>query len=221
MAQLPGRPDLDQLRRIAKELHRAAAGEILAAFNGFVRCQSAQASQRLSWRWRGSTGLAVGRACGVPWWTDAAGRRQRGFRQVRQGGGLRRGRLCVLGAAKRLEGGGVACRRGVQRTIVITAHLQRHRRSYRLSDTLTPTNGRVFLTRTQRPVAVACLGVGALARAARHPRGALVHRDRSGSRRVVGCRLRRLRRHRLRRLETTGSLTTTLRPPPTRSRTAV
>jgi hypothetical protein len=43
----------------------------------------------------------------------------------------------------------------------ITTHLEANRDRFRLSESLTPTNGRVFLTTTEPFVAIACLGVGA------------------------------------------------------------
>lgn len=43
----------------------------------------------------------------------------------------------------------------------LTAHLEARPDRYRPSETLLPTNGRVFTTMTSPSVAVACLGVGA------------------------------------------------------------
>jgi len=43
----------------------------------------------------------------------------------------------------------------------ITAHLEGHPECYRSSESLSPTNGQVFLTLASPPVAIACLGLGA------------------------------------------------------------
>lgn len=162
MAQLPGRPDLDQLRPIAKELHRAAAG-------GDPR--SVQRLRAVSERTSlAAAQLAVAREYGFGSWASlraAVVDRRCGAATARLSG--KHGKQAVYGAADFVSwaqrngwsAGALPVGAVFSAQSFITAHLQRHPRSYRLSDTLTPTNGRVFLTRTQRPVAVACLGVGA------------------------------------------------------------
>ncbi len=148
MSQLPDRPDLDQLRRRAKELQRRSPeGTTLAAaqlavarelgFMSWARLREAVVSRRAG------TVAAMSpdkhRAASVhPASEFLASARARGWDP---------GRLPV-GAVFTAQ-------------TFLTKHLDTQPERYQPSATLTPTNGRVFVTLDDPPVAVACLGLGA------------------------------------------------------------
>jgi uridine phosphorylase len=148
MSQLPDHPDLDQLRRRAKELQRRSpAGTTLAAaqlavarqhgFSSWPRLREAVDTRRTA------AGAALTpdkhRAAAVhPAAEFLASARDRGW------------------DPGTLPGGAVFTAQ-----TFITTHLDTQPDRYQPSATLTPTNGRVFTTVDGPPVAVACLGVGA------------------------------------------------------------
>ena len=162
MASLPDRPDLAQLRRQAKELHRAAvAGDP----DGARRLRAVSDRTTL-----GAAQLAVARAHGFSSWpslraaVEAA--RTPGPSPLMAG---KHRSDAVYGADDFLSWAYARGWRAGARPVgavftsqtFITSHLASHPERYQPSDSLTPTNGRVFLTTSGPPVAIACLGVGA------------------------------------------------------------
>lgn len=161
MATLPERPDLAQLRRQAKELHRAAANGNASAGR---RLQSAHAGVSLS-----AAQLVVAREHGFTSWPKlkAAVKAARPTSMPLMADKARN--PAVYAAADLLAS---AHDRGWHPGVVpagavftsqtfITAHLEGQPDRYCPSDQLTPANGRVFLTAEGPPVAIACLGLGA------------------------------------------------------------
>lgn len=162
MATMPDRPDLGQLRRQAKELHRAASGgdpvalRQLAGISGPPTLSGAQA--------------AVARRHGYGSWAKLRSAVEAA--RVASNGPLMADKArhaAVYGAADQMS---FATRRGWRPEAVpagavftsqafVTSHLAAEEGRYRLSTTIVPTNGRVYLTTSGRPVAVACLGTGA------------------------------------------------------------
>jgi len=162
MTGLPHRPDLAQLRRQAKELHRAAvAGER----EGVRRLGAVSDRTTLA-----AAQLAVAREHGFPSWPSLrAGVEAAGATPASPLMSDKHRRTAVDGAADFLAR---AQQRGWRpRTLpvgavftsqtFITAHFAGAGDRYQPSDSLTPTNGQVFLTVGGPPVAIACLGVGA------------------------------------------------------------
>lgn len=164
MATLPARPDLDQLRRQAKELHRAAnEGDA----ESVRRLRSVSHRTNLA-----AAQLAVARHYGFGSWA-----RMRASVVDRPSGGIaplmadKHKRNAVYGAADALSwaqrngwrAGPLPVGAVFTAQSFITARLEQRPDEYGLSDTLTPPNGRVFVTKRQPPVAVACLGAGATA----------------------------------------------------------
>lgn len=146
MPELPSNPDLDQLRRQAKEFRRASSGALtLAAAQRAVAGQYGYAS------WP-ALKAAVDAAGGVrPLWPN-----KHAHTAVSDAGQSM--------AWARTQGWDPGPRpAGVVFTSArfLTDHLAGDIGRYRESTSLTPVNGRVFLTTTGPPVAVACLGVGA------------------------------------------------------------
>lgn len=161
MAALPSRPDLAQLRRQAKDLHRSAAeGDP----RGLRRVRAVSDRTTLS-----AAQLAVAREHGFDSWP-----RLRAAVEASQVGATplspdKHTRPTVRGAKEflawaRTQGWGPGAPPvGAIFTSqsFITSHLEANPDRFRLSDSLTPTNGRVFMTTTEPSVAIACLGVGA------------------------------------------------------------
>lgn len=159
---LPARPDLAQLQRQAKELHRAAvAGER----DSVRRLRAVSTSLTLS-----AAQLSIARDHGFDSWP----RLRAAVEQARTAGAgpLMAGKhrkAAVYRAADFLASAhDRGWRAGTNPLGVIftsqtfiTAHLAGLPDRYEPSETLTPTNGRVFLTLADPPTAVACLGVGA------------------------------------------------------------
>ena len=162
MAKLPVRPDLAQLRRQAKELHRAAvAGER----EGLRRLQAVSARPTLA-----AAQLAVAREHGFNSWPSL----RVAVNEARSAaaGPLmadKHGKAAVYEAADFLasahdhgwRAGTIPAGMVFTSQTFITAHLAALPDRYEPSKTLTPTNGRVFLTLADPPIAIACLGVGA------------------------------------------------------------
>jgi uridine phosphorylase len=148
MTQLPDRPDLDQLRRRAKELRRrspegtslAAAQLAVARDHGFT-----------SWPRLREAVESRGKAAGGPLAPDkhgaAAVHPATEFLSSARARGWDPGTLPV-GAIFTAQ-------------TFLTSHVEARPDRYRPSETLLPTNGRIFMTSTSPPVAIACLGVGA------------------------------------------------------------
>lgn len=147
MTQLPDRPDLDQLRRQARERQRRSSGPTTLAaaqlavareygFTSWPRLREAVELRRSA----GAAALAHGKHR-APAVHPAAE-----FLAAAQAQGWDPGTI-PIGAVFTAQ-------------TFLTAHLDADP-GFRLSDTLTPTNGRIFLTVSGPPVAVACLGVGA------------------------------------------------------------
>lgn len=162
MGTLPGRPDLDQLRRRAKELHRAAAGGDAASVR---RILAVSDKANLS-----AAELAVAREHGFASW--ASMRAAVVARHTATPGTLvpdKHTKASVYGAVDLLtwaqrsgwDAGAQPVGAVFTAQSFITSHLERLPERYRISESLTPTNGRVFITTGDRPVAVACLGLGA------------------------------------------------------------
>jgi uridine phosphorylase len=160
--RLPVRPDLAQLRRQAKELHRAAAA---GESEGVRRLRAVSTRTTLS-----AAQLAVAREHGFDSWprlraaveeprTAAAGPLMADKHE----------KAAVYRAADFLASAhDQGWRAGTTPAGVIftsqtfiTAHLAGLPNRYEPSETLTPTNGRVFITVAAPPIAIACLGVGA------------------------------------------------------------
>ncbi|MDP9387105.1 MAG: hypothetical protein M3Q48_04070 [Actinomycetota bacterium] len=162
MATLPDRPDLAQLRRQAKELHRAA------------RSGDAEAARRLRNGAGGTTlaaaQLVVAREHGFSSWPSlrSAVETARSTAMSPLMADKAR-RKAVYGASHMLsfardrgwDPGVVPVGAVFTSQIFITAHLASQPDSYRESPTLRPANGSVYLTTTGPPVAIACLGLGA------------------------------------------------------------
>ena len=162
MSSLPPRPDLAQLRRRARELQRAAIGGDAAAVARLARCG---ATPTLA-----GAQLVVARELGFGGWpslrtaVDAA--RRAGVRPLLHG----KHAEPAVSQPEEMMARAMSCgwRPGAipvgavfTAARFITAHLEADPARYRRSETLTPTNGSVFLTVGDRPVAVACLGLGA------------------------------------------------------------
>ncbi len=148
MSQLPDRPDLDQLRRQAKDLQRRSPGGMTLA-----------AAQ-----------LTVAREHGFTSWPrlrEAVVARQRATVTALTPDKHRAPALHpaseFLASARSRGWDPGTLPVGVVFTAqtFLTKHLDAQPDRYQPSATLTPTNGRVFVTVTGPPVAVACLGVGA------------------------------------------------------------
>ncbi len=162
MPTLPDRPDLAQLRRQAKELHRAArSGDTAAARRlcGVARVTTLAAAQ-----------LVVAREYGFSSWPSL-----RSAVEAARSTAMsplmpdKARRAAVYGASDMLSS---ARERGWDPGVVpvgalftsqtfITRHLASQPECYSESSTLRPANGTVYLTTTGPPVAVACLGLGA------------------------------------------------------------
>lgn len=162
MTGLPSRPDLAQLRRQAKELHRAAAA---GDREGLRRLDAVSKETTLA-----AAQLAVAREHGFGSWPSMAAAVDVARADV--GAPLMSGKhrkAPVYGAPDFLhwaqsEGwaaGIVPVGAVFTSQTFITTQLANDHVRYRPSTSLTPTNGQVFLTVTGPPVAVACLGVGA------------------------------------------------------------
>lgn len=164
MAKLPARPDLAQLRRQAKELHRAA---VAGDREGIRRLQAVSSRPTL-----GAAQLAVAREHGFTSWPNL--RVAVNEARTAAPGPLmadKHGKAAVYEAAHFLAGahdqgwraGTIPVGVVFTSQTFITAHLVGRPDRYKLSENLTPTNGRVFLTLADPPIAIACLGVGASA----------------------------------------------------------
>jgi uridine phosphorylase len=161
MSEFPDRPDLEQLRRRAKELCRAAA-----AGEHHARARLRLVSDQVS---LASAQLALAREHGFSSWPslkaaietklasgvaplmvgkhrEKAVSRPEGFLKQARSQGWQPGPLPI----------GVI----FTSTRCMTNHLSQHPERYQESTELTPTNGRVFLTSAEPIVAIACLGVG-------------------------------------------------------------
>jgi len=162
MGRLPDRPDLAQLRRQAKELRKEATGGDADALRrvGAVSDRTTLAAAQ----------LAVAREHGFESWPRlraAVEGRRKSVVTALMPDKHRRG--AVHGAAEFLawaetrgwNPGPLPVGAVFTSQTFITSHLEQHGHRYRASDSLHPTNGRVFLTTTDPPVAIACLGVGA------------------------------------------------------------
>lgn len=162
MMELPDRPDLAQLRRRAKELHRAAAAGQPDALR---RLRALSRPPRLA-----DAQLAIARENGFSSWPgmraaltanagDAVGALMAG----------KHGRPAVRRAVDALDfarthgwdPGPVPLGAVFTSQTFITKDLELRPERFRLSESLTPTNGKVFLTCEAPVVAVACLGTGA------------------------------------------------------------
>ena len=84
MSQLPGRPDLDQLRRQARELHRAALGGDAGALG---RLRQVSGTVALS-----AAQLAIARDYGFPSWPRLKAEVERRRARAASGAGLRQAR---------------------------------------------------------------------------------------------------------------------------------
>lgn len=161
MATLPERPDLAQLRRQAKELHRAAANGDAGAAR---RLQSAHGGVTLS-----AAQLVVAREHGFTSWPKLRAAVEAPGPSSMPLMADKARKPAVHGAAELLAS---AHQRGWNPGVIpagavftsqtfITAHLEGLPDRYCVSEQLTPANGRVFLTTQDPPVAIACLGLGA------------------------------------------------------------
>ena len=162
MTELPERPDLTQLRRRAKELHRAAAeGDP----EGVRRLRAVSDQTTL-----GAAQLAVAREHGFPSWTSlraAVEARRTNVVSALMPDKYRQ--APVYGARDFLKwartqgwsAGPLPVGAVFTSQTFITSHLEAHPEGYVLSDSLSPTNARVFMTAASPSVAIACLGVGA------------------------------------------------------------
>lgn len=162
MASLPDRPDMAQLRRQAKELYRSAAGgdpEGIRRLRAVARHNTLNAAQ-----------LALAREHGFRNWPQlcAAVETARHTGPSPLMADKHRG-TAVYGADDVLSWAHAEGWRPGARPIgavftsqtFITSYLTGRNDRYRPSDTLTPINGRVFLTPSPPTVAIACPGVGA------------------------------------------------------------
>lgn len=164
MIDLPPRPDLDQLRRQAKELRRAASeGEPEAV----QRIRAASDRTTLA-----AAQLTIAREHGLPSWPrlreEVEKRRAAAPRHAALVGD-KHGRAVVYGAgdflaaahARGWDPGTLPIGAVFTSETFITDHLGRHPERFERSRTLRPTNASVYVTTSGAPVAVACLGVGA------------------------------------------------------------
>ena len=147
MTQLPDRPDLDQLRRAGQ---RAPAALLWAP----------RLLPPPSWPSPASTGSPAGLDCGRRWSSPFGG--QPPWHLASTGPPPSTRPPSSWPRLRRRDGTPCTIPIGAIFTAqtFLTAHLDADP-GFRLSDTLTPTNGRIFLTVAGPPVAVACLGVGA------------------------------------------------------------
>ena len=162
MASLPDRPDMAQLRRQAKELYRSAAG---GDPEGIRRLLAVSERSTLN-----AAQLALAREHGFSSWPQMCA----AVEAARQTGpsplmaDKHRG-TAVYGADDVLSWAQAEGWRPGARPIgavftsqtFITSHLAGQPDRYPPSATLTPINGRVFLTAAPPTVAIACVGVGA------------------------------------------------------------
>jgi len=162
MAELPSRPDLDQLRRQAKELRRAAAGGDACAG---ARVRAVSDGVTLA-----AAQLALAREHGFASWPEM----KAAVEERVPAAGLpvasgNHGRPAVNGAGALLawarsqgwEPGPVPVGAVLTSQTFLTMYLEDQPDRFRASPELRPTNGRVFLTVAEPVVAVSCLGVGA------------------------------------------------------------
>lgn len=162
MNGLPSRPDLAQLRRQAKELHRGAAAgdaESLRRLDAVSKGTTLAAAQ-----------LAVAREHGFGSWPSMAAAVEAARADVGRPLMTDKHRnAAVFGARDFLDwahtqgwdAGVVPVGAVFTSQTFITTLLAGDPVRYRPSTELTPTNGQVFLTLSAKPVAIACLGVGA------------------------------------------------------------
>lgn len=162
MSELPERPDLAQLRRQAKELHRAAAEGNAEAIR---RLRAVSDRTTLS-----AAQLAVAREYGFGSWSSlraAVEARRTNLQAPLMHDKYRHASIYdaadFLSSARTRGWSSGLLPVGVVFTsqTFITSHLEAHPERYRPSGSLTPTNGQVFLTVAIPPVAIACLGLGA------------------------------------------------------------
>lgn len=164
MSGLPDRPDLAQLRRQAKELHRAAvAGE----HESLRRLRDVSDRTTLA-----AAQLAVAREHGFGSWpslrvaveasrADAGAPLMPGKHRNRPFHGA--GDFLASAQAQGWRPGTLPVGAVFTSQTFITTHLVGEPDRYRPSRSLTPTNGQVFVTVPGPLVAIACLGVGASA----------------------------------------------------------
>ncbi len=162
MNGLPDRPDLGQLRRRAKELHRAAAA---GDQEGLRRLQAVSDRTTLA-----AAQLAIAREHGFPSWPRLAVAVEAAHAPT--GAPLLAGKhrnAPVYGAgdflawaqAQGWDAGTLPVGAVFTSQTFITTHLATSPDRYQAAMSLTPTNGQVFLTVAGPPVAIACLGAGA------------------------------------------------------------
>ena len=163
MVELPRRADLDQLRRQAKQLRKAAAEGLpeavarVGAVSDQVSLAAAQlvlAREHSCRSWPALKAAVKGRTVAmaplVPGkHVDEAVRGAGDFVEWAQSEGWSPGRLPVATI--------------LTSQTFITNYLEQRPDRFRVSRELTPANGQVFLTATDPIVAVACLGTGASA----------------------------------------------------------
>lgn len=164
MSGLPDRPDLAQLRRQAKELHRSA---VAGNGEGLRRLRIVSDRPTLS-----AAQLAVAREHGFDSWPRLRAAVEAA--RAPTGGPLMQDkyrRSTVYGPDDFLSwadahgwcAGPVPVGAVFTSQTFITSYLSGQPDRYRPSGSLRPTNGRVLLTVAGPPVAIACLGVGASA----------------------------------------------------------
>ncbi|MCA1702536.1 MAG: hypothetical protein LC808_04415 [Actinobacteria bacterium] len=163
MPQLPPHPNLEQLRHQARDLLRAAVADDPAAV---ARIRAVSPRTALA-----AAQLAIARECGFPSWTA-----MKVAVESRSGPGVaplmpgKHARPSITRSADFLDwaqsrgwnAGPPPCGVILTAESFVTSHLEANPDRYRLSTTITPTNGRVFMT-ADPPVAIACLGPGATA----------------------------------------------------------
>lgn len=161
LSQLPPHPNLEQLRHQARDLLRAA---VAADPEAVARIRAVSPRTALT-----AAQLAIARESGFPSWTAlkvaVESRSGPGVAPLMPGKHARPSitRSPDFLAWARSQGWDAGPPPwGVIFTAesFITSHLEVHSSEYRLSTTITPTNGRVFIT-ADPPVAIACLGPGA------------------------------------------------------------
>lgn len=160
MAELPNKPNLDQLRRQAKELRRAAVGGYAEAVAriGAVSDKPSLASAQ----------LAIAREHGFRSWPHLKAAVDVSRPDLMPSTDYDR-RQAVYGAddflaSARSRGwkpGPLPVGAVFTSQTFITGFLEEHPDRFRVSKHLAPTNGRVFLTVAEPVVAIACLGLGA------------------------------------------------------------
>ncbi len=159
---MPERPNFEQLRHQAKDLLRAATAADDEALERIRRV-----SDRLNLT---SAQLALARENGFPSWATlkkavesdkALGVQPLLSGKHRQEAIYKSADFIGWAHSQGWDPGPLPAGMVFTSSAHLSAHLERHPEKFELSTTLTPANGRVFVTLQHPSVAIACLGVGA------------------------------------------------------------